>query len=213
MAYNAIYEKLAGDQSDLIGALAYMIYKQQKVDFCKSLGDREASREELYSFHAVAALDTSLAAYRRQGATLAQAFLESSLDELVARTEAATRKDALSRQIDSVQNGLSARLAAISNGLDAKRSFAGWVRDISANLLVNLLSIFVLGALLLGYRFSGDLQLGAEKTAGLGSVSALQMETGPAKHPGSPAAPAASSSAPPLSTPAPPSLHLPTPAQ
>lgn len=39
----------------------------------------------------------------------------------------------------------------------------GWVRDVGGNLLVNLVSIFVLGALLLGYNFSAELQQGTEK--------------------------------------------------
>jgi hypothetical protein len=43
------------------------------------------------------------------------------------------------------------------------------VRDVTGNLLVNLVSIFVLGALLLGYKFTGELQQGVEKKSGLNS--------------------------------------------
>ena len=158
-----MYEKLTADPNDLVGAFAYIIYKQQKVDSFKSFGGRELRHEEVASFHAIAALDTSIAAYRTQGEALAQTFLNASLDELVERTEAATRKDTLHRQIDTVHAGLAARLAAISDSLNARRTFTGWMRDVAGNLLVNLVSIFVLGALLLGYRFSGELQQSAEK--------------------------------------------------
>lgn len=174
MAYNTIYEKLTADPNDLVGAFAYIIYKQQKVDYFKSFGGRELRREEVENFHAIAALETSITAYRTQGEALAQAFLNASLDELVERTESATRKDTLHRQIDTVYAGLSAKLGLINDGLNARRTFTGWVRDVAGNLLVNLVSIFVLGALLLGYRFSGELQQSAEKTAGVSSPAADQ---------------------------------------
>lgn len=64
MAYNTIYEKLIGNQDDPVGAFAYIIYKQQKVDYCKSFLGRAPTKEELDSFHAIASLDTSIAAYR-----------------------------------------------------------------------------------------------------------------------------------------------------
>lgn len=161
MAYNTIYEKLTGDENDPVGAFAYIIYKQQKVDYCKSFQDRAPTKAELDSFHAIASLDTSIAAYRAQGAAKAQAFLNASLDQLVERTEAATRQDTLYQ-----------KMASISDSLNAKRTLGGWVRDISGNLLVNLVSIFVLGALVLGYKFSGELQQGAEKSSGIVSPPA-----------------------------------------
>lgn len=167
MAHNTVYEKLTADPNDPVGAFAYIIYKQQKVDYCKSFGGRDLTREELDSFHAIAALDTSIAAYRTQGEALAQAFLNASLDELVDRTEVATRQDILYRQIEAVNVALAGKLTTISETLGAKRTFMGWTRDITGNLLVNLVSIFVLGVLLLGYEFSGRLQQGAEKKAGL----------------------------------------------
>ena len=193
MAYYAIYEKLAADPHDLVGAFAYIAYKQQKVDYCKSFGGRELSREELCSFHLIAALDTSLLTYRRQGEALAQSFLNASLDDLVERAEAAAKKDTLSKQIEAVQAVLSTRLAGIDKGIHAKRSFVGWLRDISTNLLVNLVSIFVLGALLLGYRLTGDLQQQAQARAGLdGAVNAATATTSASRSalpPGPPATP------------------------
>lgn len=184
MVYNTIYEKLTADPNDLVGAFAYIIYKQQKVDYFKSFGGRELRREEVESFHAIAALDTSIAAYRTQGEALAQTFLNASLDELVERTEAATRKDTLHRQIDTVHAGLAARLAAISESLNARRTLSGWACDVAGNLLVNLVSIFVLGALLLGYRFCGELQQSAEKKVGVNAPGVDQGSQGRAVAPG-----------------------------
>lgn len=177
MAYSTVYEKLTADPDDAAGAFAYIIYKQQKIDYCKSFGGRAPTPQELDSFHAIANLDTSIAFYRVQGEALAQTFLNASLDELVERTQAATRQDTLYRQIEAFNVGLMDKLSAISDTLGAKRTLLGWVRDITGNLLVNLVSIFVLGALLLGYKFSGELQQGAEKKAELKAMTRSKSDS------------------------------------
>lgn len=42
----------------------------------------------------------------------------------------------------------------------------------AGNLVVNVVSILVVGALVLGYKFIGELQQGAEKKVGIGVASA-----------------------------------------
>lgn len=169
MAHNAIYEKLTADPDDLIGALAYIIYKQQKVDFSRSFPGRNPTKEELEGFHAIAMLDTSIAAYRLQGEAMAQAFLNASLDEVVERTEADTRQDTLYKYVGSVSAALETRLSALNDSLNAKRTVAGWARDVAGNLIVNLVTILVIGALVFGYKFIGELQQQTEHKAGLGT--------------------------------------------
>jgi hypothetical protein len=169
MTFNTVYQKLTGDPNDLVGAFAYIIYKQQKVDFCKSSPNGTPSPEELKQFHAIASLDTSIAAYRAQGEAMAQAFLNASLDELVERTELDTRQDTLYKYIGTVEAGLDGKLQALSDSLQAKRTIAGWARDVSGNLLVNLATILVIGSLVFGYKFLGELQQNTEKKAGIAS--------------------------------------------
>ncbi len=104
-------------------------------------------------------------------------FLNAGLDEFVDSTEAATRQRVLYRKIESDNTVLEDKLAAISDTLRAKRTVTGWLRDVSGNLLVNLVSIFVLGALVLGYRFSAELQQGAERRAGVSGTTVSQNQT------------------------------------
>ncbi|WP_198116427.1 hypothetical protein [Massilia rhizosphaerae] len=183
MAYNTIYEKLTANPDDLIGAFAYIIYKQQKVDFYKSFAGRTPTPDEVKNFHAIASLDTSIAAYRAQGEAMAQAFLNASLDELVERTEADTRQDTLYKHIETVSSGLAAKLGVINDSLQAKRTVGGWARDVGGNLLVNLVTIFVIGAFVLGYKFMGELQQNAEQKAGLNSTTAAPANVGGAAKP------------------------------
>jgi len=121
-------------------------------------------------------------------------FINAGLDELVESIEVTTRQGVLYQKVESSNVHLQEKLAAISETLRAKRTIIGWVRDVSGNLIVNLVSIFVLGALLLGYRFSAELQQGAERKAGVSDTTASQSHTttepaqraGPATRPNSP---------------------------
>lgn len=167
MTDNTVFQRLTADPNDAAGAFAYIAYKRQKLEFCKAFGDREPTREELAGFHTVAFLDTSIQAYRSQGQAIAESFFKASLDELAANAMAATFQHTLYRKIESGNVALGERLAAIAASLGEKRTLLGWLRDVSGNLMVNVVSIFVIGAVLLGYRFSAELQQGAERRAGV----------------------------------------------
>ena len=187
MTGNSVFQRLIADPNDAAGALAYIAYKRQKIEFCKSFGDREPTREELHGFHTVASLDTSIDAYRSQGEAIAESFLNASLDELAADVKAATCQHTLYRKIESGNFRLEEKLGAIAESIGERRTLVGWLREVSGNLLVNLVSIFVLGALLLGYRFSAELQQGVERKAGMSGMTASQTQTTePAHSAGSP---------------------------
>lgn len=172
MARLSIYESLIAHPDDVIGAFAYIIYKRQKIDFCRSFPSGTPSRDELERFDVIAALDTSIASYRAGGEEMAQAFLVASLDRVVGRVEADTRQSVLYKYIGGVNAGLEGKLAVISDTLLAKRTWRGWVRDVGANLLLNLITILVIGTLVFGYRMLGELQKEAEKKTGLAPASA-----------------------------------------
>lgn len=162
---NTLYEKFIADLHDPVDIFAYIIYKQNKADFCRSCGADGPSAEELRQFHAIASLDTSIAAYRTQGAAMAQNFLNEGLDRLVSSTEKATRDDVVVRCIDAVSQDLGSRIDSIDRFMHARRTFSGWIRDVGGNLLVNLVTIAVIGALVIGYQYSGRFQQGAAPAA------------------------------------------------
>lgn len=172
VAYNNIYEKLTADPNDLVGALAYIIYKQQKVEFCKNTAGGNPSRAEIEQFHAYASMETSLAAYRSQAEVMAQTFLNAGLDNLVQRTEAETRQDVLYNYIGSLNMGLQSQLATVNNALAGKRTWVGWLRDVGGNLVVNVVTILVIGAVVIGYKFIGQIQQNTEAKVGLGPKGA-----------------------------------------
>jgi hypothetical protein len=183
VAYNTIYGKLTADPNDLVAALAYIIYKQQKVEFCKATSGGNPSREEIERFHAIASLEASIAAYRSQAEAMAQAFLNEGLDDLVQRTEAETRQDVLYTYIGTINASLHAQLTSVNGALAAKRTWIGWLRDVEGNLIVNVVTILVIGALVLGYKFISELQQSTETKVGLGSAStSVAPGAGPQGH-------------------------------
>lgn len=182
MAYNTIYEKLTADPNDLVGALAYILYKKHKVEFYKSHTGGGPTQAEIDSFHTIALLQTSIDLYRSQAEALAANFLTVALDEISERTENETRQDILYTHIGAVNSGLQAQLTSATTGLQtqlttindslsAKRTAWGWLRDVGGNLVVNVVTILVIGAIVLGYRFLSDLQQSTEQRAGLGTQS------------------------------------------
>jgi len=155
--HKSVYETLTAD-NDLVGMFAYIIYKRNKIEFCRSFhGDRPTS-EVLEQFNAIASLDTSLDAYRAQGEAMARQFFNDGLSELAERTEREMRDDVVVRRIDAVNQDLGSRIDGVDRSLHARRTFSGWIRDVGGNLLVNLVTIAVIGALVIGYQYGGRFQ-------------------------------------------------------
>lgn len=67
---------------------------------------------------------------------------------------------------------MQAQLTTVNEVLAAKRTWLGWLRDVGGNLIVNVVTILVIGALVLGYKFIGELQQRTEMKTGLGSAGA-----------------------------------------
>lgn len=183
MAFSTIYEKLTADPNDLVGALAYIIYKKHKVEFYKSHANAGPTQAEIDSFHAIALLQTSIDLYRSQAEALASNFLTVALDEIVERTESETRQDilyshigtlntGLQTQLTSATTALQAQLNTVNAALGAKRTVLGWLRDVGGNLVVNIVTIFVIGAVVIGYSFLSELQQRTERKAGVNTQAA-----------------------------------------
>lgn len=56
--------------------------------------------------------------------------------------------------------------------LGAKRTVWGWLRDVGGNLVVNIVTIFVIGAVVIGYSFLSELQQRTERKAGVNTQAA-----------------------------------------
>lgn len=71
--YNAIYEKLVTDADDLVGLIAYGIYKRHKIEVInkiKAKKGHEPSAEECETFFLTSTTETQLDSYRSQAETI-----------------------------------------------------------------------------------------------------------------------------------------------
>ena len=71
--YNFIYKELVSADDDLVGLIAYGIYKKHKIEFITKIKreqGREPSDEECKSFFAASTTDSQLRNYRSQAETM-----------------------------------------------------------------------------------------------------------------------------------------------
>jgi hypothetical protein len=99
-SYNVVYEKLVIRDDDLVGLLAYALYKQRKrawiIDF-KTQQARPPTADEERSFLIGETTSSRLGDYRQQ----AESILASWGDEIIKSAAPSLQKDAIAGRIES----------------------------------------------------------------------------------------------------------------
>jgi hypothetical protein len=80
--YNYIFSALVNDEDDILGQLAYSVYKRQKIEYIQTFKTRngiEPQDHDLVAFHDISNSHSQLEAYRAQATRLAKDFLDSCM--------------------------------------------------------------------------------------------------------------------------------------
>lgn len=88
--YSYIFSKLVGDDSDIVGHIAYALYKTDKVSYIerfKESNKRDPTDEDLDAFHSVSSQEESVQKYRFVAAHILRDFLDNSLKESIENIE------------------------------------------------------------------------------------------------------------------------------
>ncbi len=88
--YNFIYSKLVAAEDDIVGIIAYGIYKKHKIEFITKIKDeqgREPSDEECRSFFAASTTDSQLGNYRHQAEAMLTEVVGNIANEELQRAE------------------------------------------------------------------------------------------------------------------------------
>lgn len=88
--YNFIYEKLVTAGDDVLGLIAYGIYKQHKIEFItkiKEENEREPTQDECNSFFAASTTESQLDNYRNQAEALLSETVANIANEELGRFE------------------------------------------------------------------------------------------------------------------------------
>lgn len=102
---NLIYSKLVEDDADIIGMVAYGIYKRHKIEFIDSIRkeyDREPNDEEWQAFAISSNTESQLKKYVSQADTMLASFVMDSAGEQI--------KDAEKRMLEQYQANIKAVL-------------------------------------------------------------------------------------------------------
>jgi len=132
--YNFIYEKLVEGKNDIIGHIAYSIYKEEKINYVKKKaeGTGEVTDEILKSFHEISSSRSSLESYRIKAEIFMQAFFDNTFQEM--------KEDLEIQATENQSNILEDIIAPLTSGF--------W-----KNVLAGLLSAFIFAFLLAGLAF------------------------------------------------------------
>lgn len=75
--YNSIYGKLVRDEKDIIGHVAYSLYKAGKADYIekfKSENGKEPEEKDLEHFHKISCMDDAIFRYKMQATSILRSF-------------------------------------------------------------------------------------------------------------------------------------------
>lgn len=118
------YAVFVQDKDDMVGHVAYALYKRDKLNFCESVRerhDRDATSTELDAFIHAANLQTRIQAYRVEAESALETMCEASLEVTFDQAQAAMDAE-LVRQLKEAKS---------------------WWRAVGENLVANLLAIAV----------------------------------------------------------------------
>lgn len=88
--YNYIYKQLVEDENDIVGHIAYSLYKAEKIEYINKFKDekgREPNEDELKPFHESTCVSGSLSRYKYAAASLLQTFMSNSMGEYFQQVE------------------------------------------------------------------------------------------------------------------------------
>ncbi|HSV28675.1 MAG TPA: hypothetical protein VLL76_03925 [Candidatus Omnitrophota bacterium] len=144
-AYNPVYERLVRGDDDLVGLVAYGLYKQSKRDWIKRYFDKHGASpsDDLLLDYVDRYSDADLNRFREQAEDMMLRFAEVMVED----------RAPLIRE-EGLTAALSARLDAFG---DLIRDNSGLKMNVAANILANLILGGVTLILVLGVYFAPDI--------------------------------------------------------
>ena len=157
--YNFIYSRLVKDKSDMIGHIAYSLYKQEKVSWIeghKQGNDgKEPTEEEFKSFHEACCSEQRINNYRAMATSILQEFMGGSTD-MMAEQVAREVSDKVTQHIN---NNIANRIPKPESM--SSRYFHGIMQSILAAVI---LAVVIWLLIVVVSRFSiGDIELEFKK--------------------------------------------------
>lgn len=104
ISYNDIYEKLTSSENDkVIGMIAYSFYKEQKIEYMKSLANGDNVNEKLKEFHKIASLPTQQEKYISDAQLFIDDFVDNIADSVLEQYSNQVNENAIMSKIQATK--------------------------------------------------------------------------------------------------------------
>lgn len=124
--FNFIYDKLVDERNDILGHIAYSIYKQDKIDFIKSKEEKdlEVTEDILKPFHEISSSQSSIESYKMKADIVMQAFFENTISSIYLDIEEETKENHTQLLKDTIKPLTSGFWRSVLAGLVSAFIFA-----------------------------------------------------------------------------------------
>ncbi|QXW27209.1 hypothetical protein KXJ74_07290 [Acinetobacter johnsonii] len=178
--YNWVYKRLVSSENDLVGAIAYVLYKEHKIEFILKIEadtGSDPSSEQLRAFHQQSCLDSSLAGFQNRAQGLVNEFLRNALtshaeyiesqadQRMEERVKLATQS--LEEQITVLQNTINTNHQLVTTEIINKKGILNRLGEAFLNILYGLAIIAIVGGVFNGYKWISSLNNAAENASGI----------------------------------------------
>lgn len=89
--YNYIYSRLVEGKGDIIGYIAYALYKEAKIEYINRFKEENSGKEpdedDLKTFHDITSAGASVESYKYLASGILQTFLDNTLEETKTQVE------------------------------------------------------------------------------------------------------------------------------
>ncbi|UYY88127.1 hypothetical protein [Alcaligenes sp. SMD-FA] len=142
--YNFIYRQLVKAPNDVVGALAYALYKHEKVEYIAKFkqqhNNADPSDKELAHFHLTSTTEARIGSYQQSAEALLNNFLTEVLTEAIEHHQ---------EQVEQSMYMRALRRAKVDIGkqIDSKHSF---LRGVWQNVIAGFVTTLITFGIILG---------------------------------------------------------------
>lgn len=178
--YNWIYGRLVQDENDLVGAIAYVLYKQHKIEFINQIENQsgaDPSPEQWAEFHRSTCLESNILNYQNRAGNLVNQFLQNILSDHFQKLEsqadqrAAEKAElmtlALREKIIELENTINLNHGVLKTEIENKKTWVVRLGEAFLNIVYSVLIIAIIGGLVGGYKWINSLNSSTEKAVGI----------------------------------------------
>jgi hypothetical protein len=160
--YSWVYQELTkfdGDDFNLVNNVAYIIYKQRKIEFYEK-HQGNPTEEQINSFHDIFMMPGQLQALRDQAGIIVTDILNITLAKKITDLEARLDQEAnaeMKRELDALKTAVNQNQTRLDSDLDKKHTsvmtklgkineegWGAWLKEIGKAAVITVASTFLL---------------------------------------------------------------------